>query len=77
MYSFFVYVFIDEVFFLTLSIAHAWVREGGDASDIPLDISVLSNMRQFVKYSRFKQFALKVSLPLTLILPLLRFIFSP
>jgi len=39
--------------------AHPWVREGGEASDIPVDISVLSNMRQFVKYSRFKQFALR------------------
>ena len=41
--------------------AHEWVREGGEASEIPLDISVLHNMRQFVKYSRFKQFALRVS----------------
>jgi hypothetical protein len=37
------------------------VREGGEASAVPLDISVLHNMRQFVKYSRFKQFALRVS----------------
>lgn len=29
--------------------------------EIPLDISVLFNMRQFVKYSRLKQFALRVS----------------
>ncbi|GER54484.1 calcium-dependent protein kinase [Striga asiatica] len=41
------------------ALSHPWVREGGDASEIPLDISVLSNMRQFVKYSRFKQFALR------------------
>ncbi|PKA57975.1 Calcium-dependent protein kinase 28 [Apostasia shenzhenica] len=40
--------------------AHTWVKEGGVASEIPLDISVLSNMRQFVKFSRFKQFALRV-----------------
>lgn len=40
--------------------AHPWVREGGDASDIPIDISVLNNMRQFVRYSRLKQFALRV-----------------
>lgn len=40
--------------------AHPWVREGGDASEIPLDISVLNNMRRFVKYSCFKQFALRV-----------------
>ena len=41
--------------------AHPWVREGGDATDIPLDISVLSNMREFVKYSRLKQIALRVN----------------
>lgn len=41
--------------------AHPWVREGGLASEIPLDISVLSNMRQFVKFGRFKQFALRVN----------------
>lgn len=40
--------------------AHPWVREGGEASEIPIDISVLNNMRQFVKYSRLKQFALRV-----------------
>ncbi|KVI02932.1 Calcium-binding EF-hand [Cynara cardunculus var. scolymus] len=39
--------------------AHPWVREDGNASEIPLDISVLSNMRQFVKYNRLKQFALR------------------
>ncbi|EPS67490.1 calcium-dependent protein kinase, partial [Genlisea aurea] len=41
------------------ALSHPWVREGGEASDIPLDISVLSNMRQFVRYNRFKQFALR------------------
>ncbi|KAG6478784.1 hypothetical protein ZIOFF_062228 [Zingiber officinale] len=41
------------------ALAHPWVREGGSASEIPLDISVLSNMRRFVKYSRLKQFALR------------------
>ncbi|WOL05199.1 calcium-dependent protein kinase 4 [Canna indica] len=41
------------------ALSHPWVREGGSASEIPLDISVLSNMRQFVKYSRLKQFALR------------------
>ncbi|KAF5180571.1 Calcium-dependent protein kinase [Thalictrum thalictroides] len=41
------------------ALSHPWVREGGDASDIPVDILVLSNMRKFVKYSRFKQFALR------------------
>lgn len=41
------------------ALSHPWVREGGDASEIPLDISVLNNIRQFVKYSRLKQFALR------------------
>ncbi|GAA0186257.1 non-receptor serine/threonine protein kinase [Lithospermum erythrorhizon] len=41
------------------ALSHPWVREGGSASDIPLDISVLYNMRQFVTYSRLKQFALQ------------------
>ncbi|KAL2662511.1 hypothetical protein AAZX31_02G046200 [Glycine max] len=40
-------------------LSHPWVREGGEALEIPIDISVLSNMRQFVKYSRMKQFALR------------------
>ncbi|KMT09610.1 hypothetical protein BVRB_6g130630 [Beta vulgaris subsp. vulgaris] len=41
------------------ALSHPWVREGGNALDIPIDISVLRNMRQFVKYSRMKQFALR------------------
>uniref|UniRef100_A0A5B6ZR43 non-specific serine/threonine protein kinase n=1 Tax=Davidia involucrata TaxID=16924 RepID=A0A5B6ZR43_DAVIN len=41
------------------ALSHPWVREGGDALEIPLDISVLSNMRQFVKYGHLKQFALR------------------
>jgi calcium-dependent protein kinase len=42
-------------------LSHEWVREGGVASDMPLDIAVLSNMREFVKYSRLKQLALRVT----------------
>ncbi|XP_057818780.1 calcium-dependent protein kinase 28 isoform X2 [Cryptomeria japonica] len=41
------------------ALSHPWAREGGDASEIPLDISVLWHMREFVKYSRLKQFALR------------------
>ncbi|KAK4780399.1 hypothetical protein SAY87_016505 [Trapa incisa] len=41
------------------ALSHPWVREGGSASEIPIDISVLNNIRQFVKYSRLKQFALR------------------
>ncbi|CAI5937415.1 unnamed protein product [Closterium sp. NIES-65] len=44
------------------ALSHKWVKEGGDASSVPLDIAVLSNMREFVKYSRLKQMALKPSL---------------
>ncbi|CAJ1942365.1 unnamed protein product [Sphenostylis stenocarpa] len=44
---------------LQKSNSHPWVREGGEALEIPIDISVLNNMRQFVKYSRLKQFALR------------------
>lgn len=51
----------DYAFWLGITFsAHPWVREGGNASEIPIDISVLSNMREFVKYSRLKQFALRV-----------------
>jgi calcium-dependent protein kinase len=42
------------------ALSHEWVRDEGVASDMPLDISVLSNMREFVKYSRLKQIALRV-----------------
>ncbi|KAL2348607.1 hypothetical protein Fmac_002607 [Flemingia macrophylla] len=41
------------------ALSHPWVKEGGEALEIPIDISVLNNMRQFVKYSRLKQFALR------------------
>ncbi|KAJ7953123.1 GPCR kinase [Quillaja saponaria] len=41
------------------ALSHPWVKEGGNALEIPIDISVLNNMRQFVKYSRLKQFALR------------------
>eukprot|EP00850_Spirogloea_muscicola_P009411 SM000052S17803 [mRNA] locus=s52:724587:728727:- [translate_table: standard] len=42
------------------ALSHQWVREGGIATEIPLDISVLSNMREFIKYSRLKQLALRM-----------------
>ncbi|KAJ7244205.1 hypothetical protein O6H91_Y432300 [Diphasiastrum complanatum] len=40
------------------ALSHPWLREN-DASSIPLDISVLSNMREFVKYNRAKQLAFR------------------
>lgn len=50
-----------NLYFVFTFSAHPWVKEGGDALEIPIDISVLNNMRQFVKYSRLKQFALRVT----------------
>ncbi|OAP00569.1 CPK18 [Arabidopsis thaliana] len=41
------------------ALSHSWVKEGGEASEVPIDISVLNNMRQFVKFSRLKQIALR------------------
>lgn len=41
------------------ALSHKWVREDGDALNIPLDISVLANMREFVKYNRLKQLGLR------------------
>lgn len=40
------------------ALSHLWVREGG-APEIPLDISVLSNIREFVRFSRLKKVALR------------------
>ncbi|KAL0393617.1 UNVERIFIED_CONTAM: Calcium-dependent protein kinase [Sesamum latifolium] len=39
---------------------HPWMREDGDASDKPLDVAVLTRMKQFVAVNKFKQVALKV-----------------
>ncbi|KAI3466250.1 hypothetical protein Pfo_022913 [Paulownia fortunei] len=39
---------------------HPWIREGGEASDKPIDGAVLARMRQFRAMNRFKQLALKV-----------------
>eukprot|EP00897_Mesotaenium_endlicherianum_P008770 jgi/Mesen1/7921/ME000422S07078 len=49
----------NEVRSLARSLFARECSSGGDAPDIPLDISVLSNMREFVKYSRLKQLALR------------------
>lgn len=40
---------------------HPWMREDGDASDKPLDIAVLSRMKQFRAMNKLKKVALKVS----------------
>lgn len=39
---------------------HPWMREDGDASDKPLDIAVLSRMKQFRAMNKLKKLALKV-----------------
>ncbi|EYU23402.1 hypothetical protein ABFS82_01G066800 [Erythranthe guttata] len=39
---------------------HPWMREDGDASDEPLDIAVLTRMKQFHAMNKLKKVALKV-----------------
>ncbi|GFS29422.1 calcium-dependent protein kinase 21 [Actinidia rufa] len=39
---------------------HPWIREGGEASDKPIDSAVLSRMKQFRAMNKLKQLALKV-----------------
>ncbi|PPD77965.1 hypothetical protein GOBAR_DD25113 [Gossypium barbadense] len=46
----------------TQVLEHPWIREGGNASDKPLDSAVLSRMKQFRRMNKLKQLALKVSL---------------
>ncbi|KAM1636926.1 hypothetical protein ACFX13_015061 [Malus domestica] len=41
-------------------LSHPWMREDGDASDKPLDIAVLSRMKQFRAMNKLKKVALKV-----------------
>ncbi|RHN64963.1 putative protein kinase CAMK-CDPK family [Medicago truncatula] len=39
---------------------HTWMRDGGEASDKPIDISVLSRMKQFRAINTFTKLGLKV-----------------
>ncbi|XP_050919239.1 uncharacterized protein LOC127136760 [Lathyrus oleraceus] len=39
---------------------HPWMKEGGEASDKPIDSVVLSRMKQFRAMNKFKKLALKV-----------------
>lgn len=39
---------------------HPWMRVDGDASDKPLDIAVLTRMKQFRAMNKLKKVALKV-----------------
>ncbi|KAA3481314.1 calcium-dependent protein kinase 3-like [Gossypium australe] len=38
---------------------HPWIREDGDASDKPLDVAVLTRMKQFRAMNKLKKVALK------------------
>jgi len=40
---------------------HPWLKEGGNASDKPIDSAVLSRMKQFRAMNKLKKLALKVS----------------
>lgn len=40
---------------------HPWIREGGDASDEPMDITVIGRMRHFTAMNKLKKIALKVT----------------
>jgi len=40
---------------------HPWIREDGDASDEPMDITVIARMRQFTATNKLKKVALKVT----------------
>lgn len=40
---------------------HPWLKEGGSASDKPIDSAVLSRMKQFRAMNKLKKLALKVS----------------
>ena len=44
---------------------HPWMREGGNASDKPIDSAVLSRMKQFRAMNKLKKLALKVISSLT------------
>lgn len=39
---------------------HPWIKEGGDATDQPMDVTVLSRMRRFIVMNKLKKVALKV-----------------
>jgi len=40
------------------ALSHPWVK-GEEALDVPLDVSVINNMKEFSSYSRFKKIAIK------------------
>lgn len=44
------------------NVDHPWMREDGDAPDKPIDIAVLTRMKQFRAMNKLKKVALKVTL---------------
>lgn len=44
------------------NLEHPWIKEGGEASDKPIDSAVLSRMKQFRAMNKLKKLALKVYL---------------
>lgn len=40
---------------------HQWIKEDGDAPDVPLDNAVMSRLKQFKAMNQFKKVALRVS----------------
>ncbi|KAK3275742.1 calcium-dependent protein kinase [Cymbomonas tetramitiformis] len=42
------------------ALSHPWVREGGEASDVPLDDSVMIRLKKFSEMNRLKKMALQV-----------------
>lgn len=43
-----------------VSLDHPWIKDGGAASDKPIDSAVLSRMKQFRAMNKLKKLALKV-----------------
>jgi len=41
------------------ALAHPWVRKDGVAPDVPLDVNVVSSLKEFTGYSKLKQLALR------------------
>lgn len=43
-----------------VDVEHPWIKEGGDASDKPIDSAVFSRLKQFRAMNKLKKLALKV-----------------
>jgi len=54
------YLNVDNIVDVLPFEEHPWLREGGEASDKPIDSAVLSRMKQFRAMNKLKKLALKV-----------------